>query len=333
MTFYDPDLAYEGYTLISNSFSEAARLVDMEGTTVHDWTYQQGLAWRVVELLDNGRLAVIGKEREDDLEGLYFELDRDSQMQRTLQVPAHHDFAHPPTGDTIVLCREDVTNDAVRPGGLRSDWLAQFNAADELVWEWHADEQALKLPNLVPVEFPVEEEDWAHTNTVEVLPDTALGATDDRFAAGNLLISMSALDTVGVIDPATEEIVWAWGPGELQQQHMPSMLDDGRILVFDNGSQREWSRVIELDPLSEEIVWQYIADPPESFFTNTRGSAQRLPNGNTLIAESNGARLFEVTVDGEIVWEFRSGEKVDPGTPMPIYRTYRYSPEFIESLW
>lgn len=333
VTIYDPNLAYEGYTLISNSYSETAKLVDMEGTTVHNWTQQQGLPWRFVELLDNGRLAVIAKEREDDVEGIYLELDHTSQLLRDLDVPAHHDFARTLGGDTIVLCREYVTNDAVRPGGLRSDWLAQFDDANELVWEWHADEHAHKLAEFVPIEFPVEDEDWAHTNTVEVLPASPTGDADERFVAGHLLFSMSGLNTIGVIDPATGEIVWAWGPGELQQQHMPTMLGDGHLLVFDNGALRGWSRVIELDPLSGEIVWQYSADPPESFFTYTRGSAQRLPNGNTLIADSNNARLFEVTMGGEIVWEYRSGDLVDEDTPMPIYRTYRYSPEFVDSLW
>jgi hypothetical protein len=31
---------------------------------------------------------------------------------------------------------------------------------------------------------------------------------------------------------------------------------------------------------------------------------QRLPNGNTLITESDNGRVFEVTRDGEVVWEF-----------------------------
>ena len=44
----------------------------------------------------------------------------------------------------------------------------------------------------------------------------------------------------------------------------------------------------------------------------TAGTTKRLPNGNTLITESNNGRAFEVTPAGEIVWEFfnpyRTGE-------------------------
>ena len=33
---------------------------------------------------------------------------------------------------------------------------------------------------------------------------------------------------------------------------------------------------------------------------------QRLPNGNTLICESDAGRIFEVTQDKEIVWDYYS---------------------------
>jgi len=33
-------------------------------------------------------------------------------------------------------------------------------------------------------------------------------------------------------------------------------------------------------------------------------STQRLVNGNTFICESNTGRVFEVTKEGEIVWEY-----------------------------
>ena len=99
-------------------------------------------------------------------------------------------------------------------------------------------------------------------------------------------------------------MVWSWGPGELDGPHMPTLLDDGRLLVFDNGTDRDHSRIIELDPVSLEVTWEYRADPPSSFHSKWRGSSQRLPNGNTLICESDRGRVFEVTPEGETVWEF-----------------------------
>jgi hypothetical protein len=82
------------------------------------------------------------------------------------------------------------------------------------------------------------------------------------------------------------------------------VLENGNILLFDNGVYRKYSRVIEIDPRSGKIVWEYKGNPPESFFYVDRGAAQRLPNGNTLIVDSAEGRVIEVTKSGEVVWEF-----------------------------
>jgi hypothetical protein len=68
------------------------------------------------------------------------------------------------------------------------------------------------------------------------------------------------------------------------------------------------SRVLEIDPISKEIVWQYDAScsgrPFWTFFSSFISSARRLPNGNTLICEGMNGRLFQVTPHGDIVWEY-----------------------------
>ena len=38
---------------------------------------------------------------------------------------------------------------------------------------------------------------------------------------------------------------------------MPTMLASGNVLVFDNGVWRGYSRVIEMEPATSEIVWSY----------------------------------------------------------------------------
>jgi hypothetical protein len=110
------------------------------------------------------------------------------------------------------------------------------------------------------------------------------------------------------------------------------MLENGNLLIYDNGTARRYTRILELDPRTEEIVWEYRADPPEKFFSPTRGSNQRLPNGNTFIAESDSGRLFEVTPEGEMVWEFLNPDLTKAGKRMPLYRSMRYSPELVERL-
>jgi hypothetical protein len=163
------------------------------------------------------------------------------------------------------------------------------------------------------------------------LPETEIGERDARFREGNLLVCYRNLDQIAIFDPENEEFVWSWGYGALDRPHYPIMLESGRILVFDNGTFREYSRVIELDPSTEEIVWEYLADPRESFYSEAGGLAQRLPNGNTLITETMTGRVFEITAEGEIVWEWFH-PVIEEGHRSQIYRMMRYPEELVGRL-
>jgi hypothetical protein len=110
------------------------------------------------------------------------------------------------------------------------------------------------------------------------------------------------VNQIAVLEQGTYRVLWAWGEGELEWPHHPAMLDNGHILIFDNGVRRESSQVLELDPITETIVWKYTAQSPTDFYSQARGSVQRLANGNTLICESDKGRVFEVTEDSEVVW-------------------------------
>ena len=85
------------------------------------------------------------------------------------------------------------------------------------------------------------------------------------------------------------------------------MLENGNVLLFDNGMHIHGlprSRVLVVNPKTDEIVWRYQSERYLDFFSPHISGAQRLWNGNTLICEGDRGRLFEVTRDGEIVWEF-----------------------------
>ena len=110
------------------------------------------------------------------------------------------------------------------------------------------------------------------------------------------------------------------------------MLDNGNILIYDNGFNREYTRIIELDPVKKEIVWEYKADSPELFFSQSQGHAQRLPNGNTLITDSESGRAFEITKNGKIVWEWFNPEINEEGKRGIIYRMVRYPKDKIDKL-
>ena len=103
-----------------------------------------------------------------------------------------------------------------------------------------------------------------------------------------------------------------------------------------------FSRVVEIDPQTAEVTWQYKDTPPFAFYSPFMGSAQRLPNGNTHVTESAKGRLFEITRDGEVVWEYVLpwfGEYAEnqacsfaPGVNNGVFATFRYSAEEVPWL-
>lgn len=184
--------------------------------------------------------------------------------------------------------------------------------------------------------------DYYRLNSFQLLPATGLSHGDSRFSEGNWLISFRHGSMVLILNKDKHQVVWQCIAGDipdsLQGQHAPTMLADGRILIFDNGRYRGWSRVIELDPKTNKILWQYRA---EGFYTLSQGYAQRLVNGNTLITESERGRAFEITREGEIVWEYyhpdeqnasNSSHPENFGRRQWICRMIRYDPAFIESM-
>lgn len=146
--------------------------------------------------------------------------------------------------------------------------------------------------------------DVLHTNTLELLDDHP----DGLWRAGNVLVSVRNLDLIAVLDLEAGAVAWSWGRGELSRQHQPSALADGNVLVFDNGTSRSRSRIVEVDPASGRIVWTYGDTPASRFFCGAMGGVHRLPNGNTLITDSSAGRAFEVNPQGDVVWDFFNPE-------------------------
>ena len=161
---------------------------------------------------------------------------------------------------------------------------------------------------------------WGGANDLEALEDR------------NFLISFRILNTVALVDRQTGGFIWKWGPGQISHQHHPTRLANGHVLLLDNGAHRRglsYSRVLEVDPDTSEIAWEYYGNPLMSFFTHFTGGAERLPNGNTLITEGASGRLFEVTAANRVGWEyispfFANGQQ---GFTNGVFRAHRYGPD------
>ena len=156
-----------------------------------------------------------------------------------------------------------------------------------------------------------------------------------RRPGGDALASFRNISTVARAGRATGDFVWKIGPVILAQQHDPSLLPNGNVLIFNNGSRRRrrlvFSSVVEVEPEKGQVVWEYRDRSAQlSFFSSYISGAQRLPNGNTFICEGLAGRIFEVTREGELVWEYVNPYFSDAlvfGTTNAVFRAFRYGPE------
>ena len=83
--------------------------------------------------------------------------------------------------------------------------------------------------------------------------------------------------------------------------------------------QDKQSRVIEISADTGEIVWSYVGNEENPFKSPTRGRVQRLPNGNTLVADTLPMRAFEVTPDGHIAWRMVMPRYSDKKKPRKLW--------------
>jgi hypothetical protein len=140
-----------------------------------------------------------------------------------------------------------------------------------------------------------------HPNDVEPLR-AAMAAAFPMFEAGDLLISLRELNLVAVVDPDDGSLKW-FRHGPWHRQHDPDWEPDGTISVYDNRMGLGASRILKVDPATDEVTVAYEGSSEHPFYSYRRGKHQFLPNGNVLVTESEAGRVFEAAPDGSLVWE------------------------------
>ncbi|HEV3003574.1 MAG TPA: arylsulfotransferase family protein [Pirellulales bacterium] len=150
--------------------------------------------------------------------------------------------------------------------------------------------------------------DPMHTNSVKVL-GRELARRFPGFEPGQVLISIRNLDTIAVVDLEKRQVVWA-ARGPWQAQHDAHFLESGHLLIFDNRGLPVRSRVLEYDPRTQAFPWTYSGENAGPFYTRERGMSQRLPNGNTLIVNSENGEMIEVTENKVVVWTCSTGRYI-----------------------
>jgi hypothetical protein len=325
VTTYDPSLASDGLNLYTTRKPGYALLADMKGDILHQWNLDPDNeytgVWQYAELLENGELLAQCDEN------VLVKVGWQSNRIWGKKMRAHHGHYTDQNQDIYALNRKDsVTLWRGVPVPLVEDYITVFSSDGNIkrnimlldvakkhmtfkgvmrIYRYILNPDKIKtflnfkLKRRSILEFDLAF-DVSHANSIFVIERDIEGLC----TKGDILISMRELNLAAIFDPEKEEFVWEWGPGNIIAQHHATMLENNNILLFDNGYGRGYSRVIEIEPITKEIKWEYKGSPLEDFYSPRRGSCQRLANGNTLITESDRGNVFEVTKEGKIVWRF-----------------------------
>jgi hypothetical protein len=333
LVYRDKAKSFGGYTVYSPVRGHHADLLDSEGRVVHQWHHPEGI--QHLKWLPNGRLLVQtlppesseGLENTGGLTGALLELDPDSNVvweYRDLYM--HHDYQRLDNGNTLVIRWSKLPAEVsarVQGGHIADDdpdWMwgdvvREIDPAGEVVREWRSWDH---LSTDHHIKCPLESrKEWTHLNSIELTP------------TGDWLLSFRLTSTIAIVDGSTDDVRWRWGPGILSHQHHATWLDNGHILLFDNGCHRldgpTFSQVLEVDPTTKQVAWSYKAESIMAFYSFMVSGCQRLPNGNTFITEGATGRLFEVTPEGETVWEYVSPWMMPSrfGATAAVFRAYR----------
>ena len=246
-------------------------------------------------------------------------------IQCTEGLTDYHDMVITDNNTYILQSYNDEVFDLSSIGGSEFQVVSsilriqEFDLNHNLIFDWIASDHLNIYDyenNLFIGNIPGQIE-WMHGNSIEVDYDN------------NLIISNRKSSEIIKIDRETGSVIWIMGGptnefiilndslNGVSWQHNVSRLENGNILVFDNGNYHtpHTSRAVEYQ-IDEEnkiatLVWEY--QNPYDYKSKAMGSAQRLPNGNTLInwgtiqieGISLGANIMEVDYDKNIVLEIQ----------------------------
>jgi hypothetical protein len=296
ISVYDTEKIEPGLNLLLSGHGAEATLMDPDGNILHRWAYPFKAIWplrKIPPLMSYWRRADL--QENGDLIAIYegwgiVRVDANSEIVWTNPIRAHHDLQIMPDGRIYVLTRKGRLIhhfDSSKP--VLEDFITILNAKGKVTKNVSVLAAIMNSPFRELYEekaAPGASGDILHTNSLFVLD----GRGSDRapwLASGNVLISMRHPSLVAEVDLSQAKVVAMWS-GSFRFQHDPKILDNGNLLLFDNGDPDEGvSSVVESDPITHKVKWSYRGSEDEPFYSRFCGAAQRLPNGNTLITESS----------------------------------------------
>ena len=342
---------------------------DWDGNLIWEYTYSDlapGFDYHLhhdLEVLPNGNILMIAWERQTVAEAVAAGRDPDSLEGEMHSLRLIEVEPVGPTGGNIVWEWNAF------------DHLTQDFDATKDNFGVVADHPELIDVNFSDANlFGEGEPDWLHTNSVEYNPELDQILVSVRHFSEIWVIDHSttteeAASHSGGTSGKGGDLLYRWGnpeaygAGDAGDQQLfvqhdarwiePGLPGAGNILVFSNGPRPagDISSVEEIVPPVDGLgnytltpgeaygpatpVWSY--SDPGAFYSKLVSSAQRLPNGNTLINEGSSGEFFEVDPSGAIVWRYVNPVGTDgpltQGDPRPklgfaVFRVTRYAPDY-----
>jgi hypothetical protein len=219
------------------------------------------------------------------------------------------------TGSCVVTNEDGGANTETPDGGVTGNVLIadQFNnrvievtRQGDIVWSFG---DGSSVPGPTSIVAPNDAERLPNGETLMAGTGAPPGAEPGCPVDGG----GCADNRVLIVDDATSSIVWQYGadggisgsgPGQLSAPAaavlVPTATGD-HVLITDQGN----ARVLEVVRATMETSWQFPpANPTADQTLSGPNSAERLANGNTLIADETGNRVLEVAADGTVVWQY-----------------------------
>ena len=259
--------------------------------------------------------------------------------------PIHHEILISPQETIIVFSKEtkvykkrEVDFDTIKEYNFEGKLLQKYSMYENLpMFQKFHKKLELDFPK---IPFLLEKSrrnlkspwsgfyDYYRLNSMQILPKNNLGKKNKKFQEGNWLLSCRHGSLIFIIDKDTKKVIYSLNQfsikSQIQGQHGVQLLENGNLLMFDNGRYRGESRIIELNPITLEIEFEY----KQNFFSESQGYVEKI-NGNYMISESEKGRIFMINSKKELVWEYVNEELFDEknsnylenyGSPMWIYR-------------
>lgn len=317
---------------------------EWDGTLV--WNYYHGTQHHDIEPLPNGNVLMVVNDRQT--KNAAIQAGRDPSLIDGTNIRSLSILEIEQTGPTS------------------GNVVWQWGAWDHLIQEFDTSKDNYGIvadhPELMDINYAKDGgQDWLHTNSVAYNNDL-----------DQILVSNRNTNEIWIIDHSTtnSDLLYRWGnpiayragtdgDRKLFEQHDAhwvgsGLQGEGNILIFNNGNGRpdnSYSSADEIVPPIDgnnyelvagsaygpaDMLWSYTAPVPSDFNSPRYGGTQRLPNGNTLICNSDKGEFLEVTTTNAIVWAYINpvvGDSIIPqGTTNidnnQVFRCYKYGADY-----